>query len=181
MIQSQVATLAYQPPEIRDGMDRSFEFTFPWRARLRSEKLNVPNGLVASSDKEVLQKLAEIMRQCGLATFLAFTVGESRRIVDRDGVCLVLCDDRLTDGNYEDILSVTEGSQAKPPVIVVSRTGDWPDYLKATTAGAFDYLAYPPILGELPRAIRNALASRTANAFPETANKISNSSRGEMP
>ncbi len=181
MIHSQVAHFAYQPSEIGDGKSRTIEFTFPRRARPRSTKLNLPNGLVASSDEEVLQKLAKTTGQCGLATFLAFTVGESKRIVDRHEVCLVLCDDRLIDGNYEDILSAAERSRAKTPVIVVSRTGDWPEYLKATTAGAFDYLAYPPILGELPRAIRHALAWRTANSFRETATNISNSSRGEMP
>src|SRR5487761_111328 len=131
MFQSQVATLGYPLPEIGNGKGRSFEFTFPRRARPRSAQLNFRNGLVVSSDEEVLQKLAEIMRQCGLAPFLAFTAGESRRILDRHEVWLVLCDDRLIDGNYEDILSATEGSQPKTPVIVVSRTGDWPDYLKA--------------------------------------------------
>ena len=63
----------------------------------------------------------------------------------RRRVSLVVCDDRLVDGKYEDILSETAPSPLKTPVVVVSPTGDWPDYLKAINAGAFDYLAYPPI------------------------------------
>jgi len=39
---------------------------------------------------------------------------------------------------------------------VFSRTGDWPEYLTAIWAGVFDYLAYPPISGELERIIQNA-------------------------
>ncbi len=167
MIQSQVQHLAYQPSEIGDENRRTFEFTFPRRARHRAGKLHLPSGLVASYDEKVLQNLA-----C--------PGGESKRIVDRHEVCLVLCDDHLVDGNYKDILSAAERSRAKTPVVVVSRTGDWPDYLKAITAGVFDYLAFPPILGELPRAIRNAMAWRMANSFRDTATKISNSSRGEM-
>jgi DNA-binding NtrC family response regulator len=181
MIQAQVATLAYQLPEIGDGEGGSTDVTFPWRTRPRSAKLSCPKGLVASSNEEVAQKLAKFMAQCGLATFLAFGVGESKRILAREKVCLVLCDDRLVDGNYEDILSASEWSRSKAPVIVFSTTGDWPDYFKAIRAGAFDYMAYPPFLGELPRVICNALASRTASSIDGTATKISNSSRGEMP
>ena len=178
MIQSQVANLAYRLPEIGDGKEGSFAFTFPLRTRRRLAKLNFPNGLVASSDEEVSQKLAGIMSQCGLATFLAVTVGESRRILNHHQVCLVLCDDRLIDGNYEHILDATGRLGAKTPVIVASPTGDWPNYLKAICAGALDYLRYPPIPGDLPRAIRHALASRTAERFQETTTKFANSSRG---
>ena len=181
MIQAQVATLACQLPEIGDGEGGSTDVTFPWRTCPRSVKLSCPKGLVASSNEEVVQKLAKIMGQCGLATFLAFGVGESKRILAREKVCLVLCDDRLIDGNYEDILSASEWSRSKAPVIVFSTTGDWPDYFKAIRAGAFDYMAYPPFLGELLRVICNALASRMASSIDGTATKVSNSSRGEMP
>ncbi|HEV2521395.1 MAG TPA: hypothetical protein VGT24_03360 [Candidatus Acidoferrales bacterium] len=129
----------------------------------------------------MLQKLAEIVVQCGLATFLAFTVGESRRILDRQKICLVVCNDRLIDGKYEDILDETAALRLKAPVIVVSRTGEWPDYLKAIGAGAFDYLAYPPIPGDLPRSIRSALTFGTASGFQDTAREFFGSSRGGMP
>jgi ActR/RegA family two-component response regulator len=181
MIQSQVVTLGHQLPKIKGEQGGSLDVTPLRRARPRSANLTSPKGLVASSDEEVLQKLAKIMGQCGLATFLAFRVGESIKILDREDVCLVLCDDFLIDGNYEDILNAAEKSRTKAPVIVFSSTGDWPDYFKALRAGAFDYMAYPPFLGELPRVIRNALGSRTARTVEGTATKISNSSRGEMP
>ncbi len=180
MIQSPLSTSWYQNPEIGSGKGCGFRFTLPQRARSLKAKVDFPAGLVVSSDKDVLRKLAKTMGKCGLATFLAFTVGESKRIVDRHEVCLVLCDDHLIDGNYEDILFAAEKSRAKTPVIVVSRTGDWPDYLKTTNAGVFNYLAYPPILGELPRAICNAMAWRTANPFGEAPIHSSNSLRGEM-
>ena len=160
MIQSHVADLAYRPAEIGDGKEGSFAFTLSTSTRPRLAKLNFPDGLVVSSDEEVSQKLAGIMSQCGLATFLAVTVGESERILDQHQVCLVLCDDRLIDGKYQHILSAAGRLGTKTPVIVVSPTGDWLDYLQAIGAGAFDYLRYPPIPGDLPQAIRHALASR---------------------
>jgi DNA-binding NtrC family response regulator len=181
MIQAQVATLACQLPEIGDREGGGTDVTFPCRTRPRSAKLSCPKGLVASSNGEVVQKLAKIIGQCGLATFLAFSVGESKRILAREKVCVVLCDDRLVDGNYEDILRASEWSEAKAPVIVFSSTGDWPDYFKAIREGAFDYMAYPPFIGELPRVIRNALASIMASTVERATTKNSNSSRGEMP
>jgi ActR/RegA family two-component response regulator len=179
MIQCQVANLAYQLAKIGDGKEDSFAFTFPLRTRTRPRlaKLNSPNGLVVTSDEGVSQKLAGIMNQCGFATFLAFTVWESRRILDHHQVCLVLCDERLIDGKYEHILSATRRLRTRTPVIVVSPAGDWPDYLKAICAGAFDYVAYPPVPGDLPRAIRHALASR-AGGLQETRSKFANSSTG---
>ena len=175
MIPSPVASWASEPAEAAGRQIEAPKLVFSLPARPRSARLNFPNGLVVSSDEEMLQKLAEIMRQCSLPTFLAFTVGESKRIVDRHEISVVLCNDRLIDGSYQDILSVAKRSRARAPVIVVSRTGDWPDYLKAVSAGAFDYMAYPLLLGELPRAVRHALASRTASAAEETATHVSKS------
>ena len=178
MNQSQVADPAFQLAKIGDGKGDSFALAFPSRTRPRLAKFNSPNGLVATSDEGVSQKLAGIMSQCGLATLLAFTVGESRRILEHHQVCLVLCDELLIDGKYEHILSATRRLRTRTPVIVVSPTGNWPDYLKAISAGAFDYMAYPPIRGDLPRAIRHALASRTAGSFHETTTRSANYSRG---
>ena len=180
MAQTQVETLAYQLPEIRGEEGGGSDVTFPRLARPRSTNLICPKGLVVSSDEEVRQKLAKIMGQCGLATFLACRVGEGIRILGREKVCLVLCDDRLIDGNYEDILSVAGRSNAKVPVIVFFATGDWPDYFKAIRAGAFDYMAYPPFHGELPRVICNALASGMTHIVDGNVTRVSNSSRGEM-
>jgi len=165
MIQGHVAKLARQLPEPGDGEGASSVATFPLRARLRYSKLSGPKCLVASSNEKVLKKLAKILSQCGLATFLASGIEESRKVLVRERVFLVLCDDRLVDGDYEDILSASEWSTSKAPVIVFSSTGDWPDYLKAIRAGAFDYMAYPPFPEELRRVIGNALESRMANTI----------------
>ena len=180
MIQSEIEIRARRPAETGVGKSSSFGLTFPLRARAGSGKWNSPTALVASSEENVQQDLAEIIVQCGLATCVAFTVTESKRILDREEVSLVVCDERLIDGEYQDILNETVRLRLKTPVIVVSPTGDWPDYLKAISAGAFDYLAYPPIPGDLPRTIRDALTPRRASDFQDTTTFLS-SSRGGMP
>jgi DNA-binding NtrC family response regulator len=60
-------------------------------------------------------------------------------------------------GNYGDIVKLALRFETKTPVVVLSRRGDWPEYLRAVVGGAFDYLAYPPIVGDLQRVILKAL------------------------
>jgi DNA-binding NtrC family response regulator len=109
-----------------------------------------------SSDDEVRRKLVEILGHSGLTPVLASTVGESLTALVRHDVCLVLGDEFVVGGNYRAVVEIVEHADTKVPVIFVSRTGDWPEYLAAIRSGAFDYVAYPPIPGELQRVIRNA-------------------------
>lgn len=122
-----------------------------------------PNGLVVSSDDEVGRKLAQNLGQCGLAPLFASTVVESRVALARCEVLVVLCNECLADGTYEDVVSLVCRSDTRIPLVVVSRTGEWPEYLRAVERGAFDYVAYPSISGDLQRAIRNALAWNRQN------------------
>ena len=73
---------------------------------------------------------------------------------------MVLCDECLVDGGYQAVVEIVKQADTNSPVIVFSRTGDWPEYLAATRAGAYDYLPYPPVPTELSRVIRNAFLDR---------------------
>jgi DNA-binding NtrC family response regulator len=125
--------------------------------RAKDARSNPRNGLVVSSDAEVSRKLAESLGQSGLAPLFASTVVESRVALAGSEVVVVLCNECLADGTYEDIVNLVRRSHTKIPLVVVSRTGEWPEYLRAVDRGAFDYVAYPPMSGDLQRAIRHAL------------------------
>lgn len=133
---------------------RRLEFASPLRRRKNGVLLK---GLVVNSDEPVRRKLAEILGESGIAPIFASSVAECEIALAGHEVCIALCNDWLADGNYEDIVELVGRSDTRVPVIVVSRTGDWPEYLTAISAGAFDYLAYPPIAGDLQRIVRNAL------------------------
>jgi DNA-binding NtrC family response regulator len=75
-------------------------------------------------------------------------------------ISIVVCNDRLDDGKYEDIVKLVVRSEKRAPVIVASRTGDWPEYLTAMCGGTFDFVAYPPVAGDLQQTIQNALLGR---------------------
>ena len=156
MSQLNGTTIPYDPAT-RNANDARFEFAYALRPCNQEVILKLPNGLVVSSDEEVRRKLAQILGQCGLAPVFASTVTESGMALAGHEVFIVLCDDYLPDGKYVDIVKLVGQSDTKLLVVVVSRTGEWPEYLTAIRAGAFDYLAYPPIPGELQRIIQNAL------------------------
>ena len=165
MAENTTATMIYETSiDAESGRD-SYVFQRVDLSRRLLRRADPVCALAVSSDERVQQNLAEAITGCGLIVFRAFTVGESRRILSRQEISLVVCDDRLIDGTYEDLLQAKKLSPTKPPVIVLSLLGDWPEYLKAINVGAFDFLAYPPIRGELPRVVRHALESRVPRGF----------------
>ncbi len=155
------ATLS-RNPRTENTSHGEFALAFaPFRAKDTGSK--PPNGLVVSSDDEVSPKLAESLLQCGLAPLFAATVVESGIALAGREVLVVLCNECLVDGTYEDIAKLVCRSHTRIPLVVVSRTGEWPEYLRAVARGAFDYIAYPPIRGDLQRAILNALVWNRQN------------------
>jgi len=145
---------ASQPESTRhEGM-------LPFRARQVPMMSSLFRGMVVSSEDSVRRRLAELLRQSGLTPVLASTVADSQAALARDKVCMLLCDECLADGNYQAVVEIVRQADAKAPVIVFSRAGDWPEYLAAIRAGAYDYLAYPPAPTELHRVIRNAFLDR---------------------
>jgi DNA-binding NtrC family response regulator len=166
-MQLEQRTTRYDAVETGAADERNFEFAFAQRQRRKGLMLQVPTGLVVSSDQEVRRQLAQVLRHCALAPILATGVADGGTALVRNEISIVVCNDRLEDGKYEDIVKLAVRSEAKVPVIVVSQTGDWPEYLAAMRGGAFDFLAYPPVAGDLQQTIQNALLGRQRH-FEET-------------
>ena len=91
---------------------------------------------------------------------MATTVAESRSVLSRQGICIVFCEDQVADGNYRDLVEEVERTAKEVPIIVVSRLGEWGEYLKAIRMGAFDYLAWPSRHGAIEWTTQNALQER---------------------
>ena len=160
MIQLDQTTGLHNPLKNQDANGEIFEFAFAQRQRRKRQVLQLPRGLVVSSDDEVRRKLAHVLRGCAITPVLASNVAESGMALARQEISVVVCNDRLDDGEYDDIVKLVVRSETKVPIIVVSRTGDWPEYLTAMCGGAFDYLAYPSIPGDLQQTIQNSLLGR---------------------
>lgn len=130
--------------------------------RNHREGLAIPSALVVSVDNAIAGSLCETLLLCGAVPISVATIEEAACHIANDNVLVGICEDRLPDGKYEDLLLLNHAMGISFPWIVVSRTGDWPEYLAAVEVGAHDFLAYPPLYGELPRIIRSLLETQDA-------------------
>lgn len=132
--------------------------------------LNTAPVLVVSSEPAQSDKAIEIVRRVGLPCLLSTSLTDARALVERQIFQFVLCADELPDCNLRTAIRVLSAATGGIPVIVLSHLADWDAYIRALSAGAFDYIACPPEPVEAERILRLALeqnppprrASRTA-------------------
>ena len=130
---------------------------FPGSLRQSPGEKSVPHGLVVCREQSIRSALSEALLHCGVAPAFATTLKEAVLDIAKRERSFIVCQDVLRDGSYEDLLRIREAFGSSLPLIVVSRTGDWPDYFRAIDQGAYDFLAYPLIPGEPQRIIRDLL------------------------
>jgi DNA-binding NtrC family response regulator len=114
--------------------------------------------LIVSSDPIQCQKTEEIVCRLGLRPVRCASLTDARARIEEQAFQLVLCGDDLPDCNLRTAVRVLTSSTGGAPVIVLSHLADWDAYIKALSAGAFDYIACPPEAVETERILRLALA-----------------------
>jgi DNA-binding NtrC family response regulator len=100
----------------------------------------------------------EVARRIGLTCLTSTSLTDARALVERETFQFVLCADELPDCNLRTAIRVLSSAAGGVPVIVLSHLADWDAYLRALSAGAFDYIACPPEPVEAERILRLALA-----------------------
>ena len=119
--------------------------------------------LVVDDDAAIRTVVREALRRAGHIVETAASVAEQRRLFASFDPQVLVTDVVLPDGNGLDV--IPEMLQKNPglPVIVLSAQNTFTTALRATEQGAFDYLPKPFDLGELTRAVSDALAARAAS------------------
>ena len=138
---------------------------FPYLRHTSNGRFAVPNGLVVTADYDMRGRLGEALLLCGIAPVFAASVADAAHHLATSPINVIVCEHRLPDGHYSELLSLARNSVTTPPVVVISSTGDWPDYFDAIDRGAYDFLAYPLIPGELQRIVSTYL-KRNFDAAP---------------
>ena len=126
---------------------------FPFLRRTARGRFVVPSGLVVTPDYDMRGNLGEALLLCGMAPIFAASIVDAGYHLVTSPINFIVSEHRLPDGSYTDLLSLSRASVAAPPLVVISPTGDWPDYFDAIDRGAYDFLAYPLIPGELQRIV----------------------------
>ncbi len=113
--------------------------------------------LIICSDPAHGNIAAEIVRDMSLTSVICNSLTDARSRIEQQSFQLVLCADELPDCNLRTSLKVLSAATGGVPVIVLSHLADWDAYMKALSAGAFDYIACPPERIETERILRHAL------------------------
>jgi two-component system, NtrC family, response regulator PilR len=119
---------------------------------------NSCQALIVSSDPLQRVKTEEIAGRLGLQSVSCASLTDARARIEEQPFQFVLCSDDLPDCNLRTAVRVLTSSTGGAPVIVLSHLADWDAYMRALSAGAFDYIACPPDPLETERILRLALA-----------------------
>lgn len=114
--------------------------------------------LIVSSDPLQREKTEEIVARLGLQPVHCASLTDARARIEEQNCQFVLCGDELPDCNLRTAVRVLASATGGAPVIVLSHLADWDAYIRALSAGAFDYIACPPDPAEAERILRLALA-----------------------
>ena len=126
--------------------------------------------LIVCSDPAQADKTAELACNMGLKSITCDSLTGARTLIEEHTFQLILCADDLPDCNLRTSLKVLSCATGGVPVVVLSHLAEWEAYVKALSAGAFDYIACPPDRVETERILRLALGqNRSArSASPGT-------------
>ncbi|WP_340313256.1 nitrogen regulation protein NR(I) [Rhizorhabdus argentea] len=126
--------------------------------------------LVVDDDAAIRTVVREALRRAGYVVETAASVAEQRRLFASFDPQVLVTDVVLPDGNGLDVIPEVLEKNPGLPIIVLSAQNTFTTALRATEQGAFDYLPKPFDLGELTRAVADALAARmsSGSALRET-------------
>lgn len=120
-------------------------------------------ALVISSSEDNCAALSVVLSSEGLAPMLCSSMVEACALLEHGEISIVFCDDRLPGRCLEKVVAKACEKRNPIPVVAVSRTGEWHEYLEALRIGAFDYLSLPPRRDELDRVLALALSKGRPN------------------
>ena len=99
--------------------------------------------LLISGNFESRRMICKVLEALSVHVVSCSTLSQARHALLLQRPNLIFCDERLSDGVYDDILNLAPEGQISPPVVVLTRTGEWEFYMDATRRGAFDVIRSP--------------------------------------
>ena len=118
--------------------------------------------LVVDDDAAIRTVVREALRRERHSVETAGSVAELRRAIKSFDPQVLVTDVILPDGNGLDLVPELLAQHPSMPIIVLSAQNTFTTAVRATEQGAFDYLPKPFDLGELARAVEDALIVRAS-------------------
>jgi two-component system, NtrC family, nitrogen regulation response regulator GlnG len=121
--------------------------------------------LVVDDDAAIRTVVREALRREGHIVETAASVAEQRAVMARFTPQVLVTDVVLPDGNGLDLVPEMIAAHPRMPIIVLSAQNTLATAVRATEQGAFEYLPKPFDLGELARAVTDAIAASKVDAI----------------
>ncbi len=116
--------------------------------------------LVVSESAESAAALGAMLGSDHWTIHQARSCDEAVALLGRDRVSVVVCEPRLPDGNWRDMLRYTSHAPNGPTLIVTSNPGDEALWAEVLNLGGYDVLAQPFDQSEVARVITSAGRTR---------------------
>ena len=117
------------------------------------------SALIATRSGAVARSISHLLSDAGFSTHCANSYRAVVNHLSKSRPYLVISDDRLGDGTWEDIMSHVAEMLPSPRLIVLSDAVDASLCAKAINLGAYDVLVRPPRVSEIQRVAHNAAAA----------------------
>jgi DNA-binding NtrC family response regulator len=99
--------------------------------------------LVVSANLESRREVCKILEALCVQVIPCCSLAQAAQVLSLLRPNLVFCDEQLPDGSYADVLEWKHSASPLPPVVVLTRNGEWEFYINATQRGAFDVIRSP--------------------------------------
>ena len=125
--------------------------------------------LIVSTSMEDQKTLMQVLNNLSTNVIWCSTLRQAEEVLSEQTIGLVLCDQRLPDGTYRDLLAPQQVGPKIPRVVVTTRVGGWEDYTEATELGAFDVIPCPLHPTNVEFVVIRAMRNEEAKAAYATA------------
>jgi len=115
-------------------------------------------------DPETRDSVFDLVTECGPPCICCSDLLMAQIYLASRPFGVVFCTDLVPDGNFRDLITDLKRSSSTVPVIVLSRSTEWSDWLSALDADAFDYIACPPDPVETRRILHAAINPRAGSS-----------------
>jgi DNA-binding NtrC family response regulator len=124
---------------IRENADHRLAVSTTYESGLQDE-LTI---LVVSANLESRRTISRILEALSVQVIPCSTLAQTEQVLSLQRPNLIFCDERLPDGGYADLLELKPPGRIPPPIVVLTRNGEWELYMDATRRGAFDVIRSP--------------------------------------
>jgi DNA-binding NtrC family response regulator len=126
-------------PSMRENAAHRLAVSITYESRLQNE-LTI---LVVSANLESRRTVSKILEALSVNVIPCSTLAQTEQVLLLQRPSLIFCDERLPDGGYADLLELKLPDRIPPPIVVLTRNGEWELYMDATRRGAFDVIQSP--------------------------------------